>query len=103
MRDDYDKLKEGHVPVLVIAPATIEEMRSYWEANGITVDGLSDPDREVLKAYGQEFIPPDGWMPVTIGLDADHRVAYTHYGKDQRDIATSREILDLMPRLAEAA
>ncbi|RJQ51728.1 MAG: hypothetical protein C4521_11670 [Actinobacteria bacterium] len=103
LREDHQKLREGHVPVFVIAPHTAEELAEYWEQNRIPVIGLADPDSEVSKAYGQEFVPPEGWMPAMIGLDAEHKVAYTHYGRDQRDVATSKEIIDLMPKLAEAA
>ncbi len=101
MREDYEKLERAGVPLIVIAPTDIESVRAYWKRNNIPVIGLADPEREVMMQYGQQFIVPKlGWMPATIGLNADHKVAYIHYGNGQRDIATSTEILELEERLA---
>ncbi len=103
LREDYDRLRPTHVPVLVIIAATVEELRDYWEKKELPFVGLSDPGREVLEAYGQGFLASEGWLPAVVALDAEHKVAYARYGSDASDVASSQEIVDVMSGLAEAA
>ena len=83
-----------------MVPALLDNAKGYWDRNNIPVVGLSDPEREVMTKYGQEFLLPKlGWMPAMVALDMHHKVSYVHYGANQRDIATSEEVMRVMREL----
>ncbi|MGZ8718661.1 MAG: thioredoxin-dependent thiol peroxidase [Aeromicrobium sp.] len=50
--DSIDRLQAEGFAVLGISPDKPEKLAKFRERDGLTITLLSDPDREVLKAYG---------------------------------------------------
>ncbi len=50
--DSLDRLQAEGYTVLGISPDKPEKLAKFRERDGLTISLLSDPDREVLKAYG---------------------------------------------------
>ncbi len=50
--DSIDRLQAEGYTVLGISPDKPEKLAKFRERDGLTITLLSDPDREVLKAYG---------------------------------------------------
>jgi peroxiredoxin Q/BCP len=50
--DSIDRLQAEGFTVLGISPDKTEKLAKFRERDGLTITLLSDPDREVLKAYG---------------------------------------------------
>ena len=50
--ESFDRLQAEGFAVLGISPDKPEKLAKFRERDGLTIGLLSDPDREVLKAYG---------------------------------------------------
>jgi len=51
-RDSLDSLSAAGITVLGLSPDTTESLAKFRERDGLTFPLLSDPDHEVLEAYG---------------------------------------------------
>lgn len=51
-RDSLDSLEANGVAVVGISPDTPEKLQKFAERDGLTFPLLSDPDHEVMSAYG---------------------------------------------------
>jgi len=51
-RDSLADLNDAGVEVLGVSPDTPDKLRTFREKEGLTFPLLSDPDHEVLEAYG---------------------------------------------------
>jgi thioredoxin-dependent peroxiredoxin len=51
-RDNLTDLRDAGVAVLGVSPDTPDTLRAFRDAEGLTFPLLSDPDHEMLEAYG---------------------------------------------------
>ena len=100
LRDDYDEFVQRHAEVVVIGPEDEESFAGYWEEENLPFVGLSDPEHQVLRRYGQEInLFKLGRMPAQVIVDREGRVRYVHYGHSMRDIPPNQELLGLLDQL----
>jgi len=100
LRDDYDEFVERDADVMVIGPEDAAAFAAYWEQEDLPFIGLSDPEHEVLKRYGQEInLFKMGRMPAQVIVDRAGLARYVHYGHSMRDIPPNDELLALLDEL----
>ncbi len=84
-RDSLDSLAAAGVAVLGISPDKPEKLARFRERDGLTFPLLSDPDRQVLQAYGA-YGEKKLYGKVTIGvirstfvIDAEGKIEKAYY------------------------
>ena len=76
-RDDGDRLEALGVPMLGISPQSVDSHERFAERHGLTVPLLSDPGKEVARAYGA--VGPGGFIRRSVFLvDGGGIVRYRH-------------------------
>jgi thioredoxin-dependent peroxiredoxin len=76
-RDDGDRIEAFGVPMVGISPQSVESHDRFAERHGLTVPLLSDPSKEVARAYG--VVGPGGFIRRAIFLvDTEGLVRYRH-------------------------
>lgn len=83
--DSIDRLQAEGYSVLGISPDKPEKLAKFRERDGLTITLLSDPEREVLKAYGA-FGEKKLYGKIVVGVirstfvvDADGKVELAQY------------------------
>lgn len=74
-----------------------ETSRALADKLGIEFPMLSDPQLEVVRAYGIEEVGKDIARPATFVLDADGRVLFAHVGKVPGDRPLIKRMFDALP------
>jgi len=76
-RDDGDRIEALGVPMAAISPQSVESHEQFAERHGLTVPLLSDPGKEVARAYG--VVGPGGFIRRAVFLvDTEGVVRYRH-------------------------
>ena len=95
LRQDYHRYQELETEILVIGPEDPETFKEYWNSYDFEMIGMPDPERKVLRLFGQEVnIFKAGRMPALIVIDKRGIVRFAHYGKQMSDIPDNEDILD---------
>ena len=100
--DSLDRLQAEGYTVLGISPDKQEKLTKFREHDGLTITLLSDPDREVLTAWGA-FGEKKLYGKVVVGVirstfvvDADGKISYAAYNvKATGHVAKLRKDLKL--------
>ena len=104
LRQDYDKFQASGAEVVAIGPDSAEKFSHYWAEHDIPFVGLADPQKTVLKLYGQQIkLLKLGRMPAQAVVEVDCVVRYVHYGNSMHDIPENEEILNLLATLSPTA
>ena len=104
LRQDYDKFQASGSEVVAIGPDSVESFIHFWAEHEIPFVGLADPQKTVLKLYGQQIkLLKLGRMPAQAVVDVDGVVRYVHYGNSMQDIPKNAEILNLLATLSSTA
>jgi peroxiredoxin len=94
LRQDYPRLKEDGVEVVVVGPEQPSEFKKYWQENSLPFRGLPDPDHSVIKLFGQKVnLFKFGRMPAQVLIDRAGIVRFVHYGKTMADIPPVQAVL----------
>ena len=101
-RDSLDALTAQGIVVLWISPDTPEKLATFAERDGLTFPLLSDPDKEVLTAWGA-FVEKKNYGKVvqgvirsTVVVDADGVVELAQYNvKATGHVARLRKALKI--------
>ena len=100
LHQDYNSFKDQETEIVVIGPEKPEKFKSYFEENGFKFYGLPDPNKTVLKLYGQEIkVLKLGRMPAQMLIDRNGILRYMHYGHSMKDIPENDEVLELIEKL----
>jgi peroxiredoxin Q/BCP len=100
LRQDYQKFVERDAEVVVVGPEGAEQFETYWEDQDLPFVGLPNPDRSVLKLFGQQVnLFKLGRMPAQVIIDKGGVARYVHYGKSMSDIPKNAELLDSLDEL----
>jgi peroxiredoxin Q/BCP len=101
-RDSLDALTAQGIVVLGISPDTPEKLATFAERDGITYPLLSDPDKEVLTAWGAFGEKKNygkvvqGVIRSTVVVDADGVVELAQYNvKATGHVARLRKALKI--------
>ena len=104
LRQDYDRFQASASEVVAIGPDSAESFSHFWAEHDIPFVGLADPQKSVLKLYGQQInLLKLGRMPAQAVVDVDGIVRYVHYGNSMQDIPENAEILNLLATLSSTA
>ena len=104
LRQDYDMFQVSEAQVVAIGPDSTESFSHFWAEHDIPFVGLADPQKTVLKLYGQQIkLLKLGRMPAQAVVDVDGIVRYVHYGNSMQDIPKNAEILNLLATLSSTA
>jgi peroxiredoxin len=100
LRRDYEQFRERDAEILSIGAQGRAAFKRYWDHGKFPFPGLSDPRKQVLQQYGQQFkILRFGRMPGVVIVDKQGRMRFEHHGSWQDDIPTNNEILQVLDRL----
>jgi peroxiredoxin len=100
LRQDYDQFVARDAAVVVVGPEPAERFAAYFGENNLPFIGLPNPDRSVIKLYGQEIkLFKMGRMPAQVMVDKNGVARYVHYGHSMSDIPTNAEMLALLDEL----
>ena len=104
LRQDFDRLVERDVAVLVIGPEDAEKFAAYFSQHRLPFIGLPDPKHRILKQYGQEVnLFKLGRMPAQVLVDKQGIARFVHYGNSMSDIPSNEEILALVEEINQEA
>jgi peroxiredoxin len=100
LRQDYDTFKNKQAEVIVIGPEDNNAFNEFWLKEKMPVPGIADPQHIIAKLYGQEFkILKLGRMSALFVIDREGLVRFRHHGKSMDDIASNKEVLELLDKL----
>ena len=100
MRDRFSEFEQRGAQILAIAPDTLENARTYSQANDIPFPALPDPDRAVFRLYDvKSAMVSLGQRPGLFIIDKDGTVRYAHLGWQQWEIPTIDETLEQLDAL----
>jgi peroxiredoxin len=104
LRQDYEQFLQRDAEVVVVGAEKPRAFATYWENESLPFVGLPDPKHTVLKQYGQEVkIFRFGRMPAQVIVDREGLIRYVHYGHDQADIPSNKELLAILDELNAGA
>jgi peroxiredoxin len=97
LRENYDKFLEKDTKIIIIGPEDKEAFKKYWIKEKLKFIGLPDPDKKILKLYGQEVkLLKLGRMPAQFLVDKSGFIRFVHYGKSMSDIASIDDVLKVL-------
>lgn len=100
LHQDHKRFIDKETEIVVIGPEKPEKFREYFDENNFDFQGLPDPDKTVLKLYGQQIkLLKLGRMPAQMLIDKNGILRYMHYGHSMKDIPENDEILELIEKL----
>ncbi len=98
LHDAQAEIRARNAQIVVVGPDSPQAFKRHWEAGGYDFVGIPDPERRILRRYGQEVkLMRLGRLPATVLLDTAGIVRYVHYGGSMMDIppiATLIRVLD---------
>jgi peroxiredoxin len=101
LRDRISEFEERNAQVLAVAPDTLENARTYFQAHDIPFPCLPDPDRAVYRQYDvKSALVSLGQRPGLFIVDGEGVVRYAHLGWQQWEIPTIDETLEQLDALA---
>jgi peroxiredoxin len=104
LRQDYKEFEERDTVILVVGPENSKTFARYFKDNSLPFVGLPDPNRDILRTYGQEIkLFQLGRMPAQVLIDRAGIARFVHYGHDMADIPENAEILSLIDELQSTA
>lgn len=100
LRQGYPEFVSRDAEIIVVGPENAPAFKSYWTAENLPYIGLPDPQKTVLRLYGQEVnLFKLGRMPAQVIIDKAGIARYVHYGHDMTDIPTNQEIISILDQL----
>jgi len=96
----YAQFQERKTEILSIGADSAAAFQRFWSANSIPFPGLPDPERRVLRKYGQQVrLMRLGRLPAVLLVDRQGIVRYVHYGGSMMDIPPVQELLGWVDRV----
>jgi peroxiredoxin Q/BCP len=100
---ERDALRSRGAEIVIVGPDGPEAFRRHWERNGFDFVGIPDPERRILRKYGQEVkLMRLGRLPATLILDRAGIVRYVHYGGSMMDIPAVDTLISEIEKLNAA-
>jgi peroxiredoxin len=100
LRRDNNEFVKRNTVVLVVGPDSADAFARYWRKNNLPFIGLPDPERGILKLYGQEVnLFRLGRMPAQLLVDKNGRARYVHYGHAMSDIPSNTEMIEWIEKI----
>ena len=100
LRQEYAEYTRRDAEVIVVGPENAAAFKVYWANEKLQYVGLPDPEKTVLKRYGQETnLFKLGRMPAQVVTDKAGIARYAHYGHDMSDIPSNQEIFTVLDEL----
>jgi len=98
-----EAIREREAEVVIVGPDDARAFRRHWEAGGLDFIGIPDPERRILRKYGQEVrLMRLGRLPATVVLDKAGIVRHVHYGGSMMDIPPVEGLLRTLDTLKGA-
>jgi peroxiredoxin len=105
LRQDFPSYATANVVVFAIAAQHAESLREWTAKHPLPFDWLSDPDRQVIKAYGvYALLSYDSFRlarPAALLIDAQGIVRFIYRSRTQWDIPSSQVMLAALDRLKQ--
>jgi peroxiredoxin len=100
LRQEYQQYQSRDAEVIAIGPEDAVAFRKYWVQEQLPFIGIPDPNKTVLKRYGQETnLFKLGRMPAQVVVDKNGIARYAHYGHDMTDIPSNEEMFAVLDQL----
>jgi peroxiredoxin Q/BCP len=101
LRDRYEEFKQRGAEILAIAPDSLDNARTYFQANDIPFPCLPDPDRKVFRQYDvKSAMISLGQRPGLFVIDKEGIVRYAYLGWQQWEIPSVDETLEQLDALS---
>lgn len=90
----YEEFRHRGAEVLAVGVDSPAAFERFWTASDIPFPGLPDPERRVLRRYGQQVrLMRLGRLPAVVLIDRTGIVRWVHYGGSMMDIPPIEELL----------
>jgi peroxiredoxin len=100
LRQDYSGYIARDAEVVVVGPEDAAAFKLYWSVEKLPYIGLPDPEKTILKRYGQETnLFKLGRMPAQVVIDKAGIARYVHYGHDMSDIPSNEDVFAVLDEL----
>jgi peroxiredoxin Q/BCP len=104
LHESRDQIRQREAEVVIVGPDSPAAFRRHWENGGLEFVGLPDPERRILRRYGQEVrLMRLGRLPATVVIDREGVVRYVHYGGSMMDIPPVETLLEALDAANMAA
>ena len=103
LHDAQADIRARNAEIVIVGPDSPEAFRRHWIAGGYDFVGIPDPERRILRRYGQQVkLMRLGRLPATLVLDRAGIVRYVHYGGSMMDIPPIETIIKVLDALEKA-
>jgi peroxiredoxin Q/BCP len=102
LRRDFEAFAARDTAIVVAGPEDPEAFAAYFAEHRLPFVGLPDPQRRVLRLYGQQIkLFKLGRMPAQLLVDKEGIVRLAHYGQSMSDIPENEALFAVIDRLNE--
>lgn len=100
MKKDHPSFKKLKAQLAVIAPHRTDQVKAYWQKEGLSLTGIPDPDGVLGKLYGQEWsLIKLGRMPALFVVGQKGTLAFAQYAKHMADIPANSDLIRILEGL----
>ncbi len=100
LRREMQAFETRHAVILIIDPDRPEQIREYWEREGLPFPGFADPDSRLASLFHQKVnIFRDGRLPSVVLVDRESRIRYRHDGSSAPDLPSNETLLAELDRI----
>lgn len=97
---ERESIRSRGAEIVVVGPDSAGAFRRHWQSNDFDLVGIPDPERRILRKYGQQVkLMRLGRLPATVIVGSDGLVRFVHYGGSMMDIPEVPVLLAELDRL----
>lgn len=98
----YAEFQARQTEIVAVGVDSAAAFERFWLACGIPFIGVPDPERKVLRKYGQQVkLLRLGRLPAVVIVDRDGVVRWIHYGGSMMDIPPVEVLLERLDEMAD--
>jgi peroxiredoxin len=100
LRREIDTFESRQAVILVIDPDRPDQIKEYWEREGLPFPGFADTENQVASLFHQKVdIFRDGRLPSIVILDRESRIRYRYDGASAPDLPANEILLAELDRI----
>ena len=101
LRRQYADFQRRDAEIVAVCPEGADEVARFWAEQELPFQGVSDPDHEVARRFGQQVkLLRLGRMPALLIVDRDGRIRYRHYSRSMSDTPRNNDVLAALDEIA---
>jgi peroxiredoxin len=104
LRRQADGFEGRRAVILVVDPDRPDQVREYWQREGLPFPGFADGGNRVASLYRQQVdMFRGGRLPCAVIIDRDGRIRFRYDGSSAPDVPPVETLLAELDRLNQAA